>query len=115
MNPFDFALKMEKDGELFYLRLAEAMDDPAVYGHAFNVGTGQPWSALEVVHTLLRLMDSPLQPVVRGDAHHEIPAQSLDSDKARSVLGFEACVPFEQGLAETVAWYRQHAASEGAR
>ncbi len=97
-----------------YLRLAEAMDDPAVHGHAFNVGTGQPWSALEVVHTLLRLMDSPLQPVVRGDAHHEIPAQSLDSDKARSVLGFEACVPFEQGLAETVAWYRQHAASEGA-
>jgi rubrerythrin len=28
MNPFDFALKMERDGELFYLRLADESPSP---------------------------------------------------------------------------------------
>lgn len=36
------------------------------------------------------------------------PRRFLDVSRARERLGFTAAVPLAEGLAETVAWYRQH-------
>jgi GDP-L-fucose synthase len=35
------------------------------------------------------------------------PRRSLDTSRATSLFGFTARTPFEEGLARTVAWYRQ--------
>ncbi len=32
----------------------------------------------------------------------------LDSSKIRAQLGWKPSVPFDRGLADTVAWYRDH-------
>jgi len=37
------------------------------------------------------------------------PRRALDTTRARERLGFRAAVPLRDGLARTVAWYREHA------
>ena len=35
------------------------------------------------------------------------PRRSLDTSRAREEFGFEARVPFEEGLRRTIEWYRE--------
>ena len=91
-----------------YLRLAECLDDPALYGHAFNFGMDAPKSALEIAHAIIALSDHPeLQPIVLNQAIHEIGMQYLSSAKAHRVLGWSARHSLEDGLRKTLAWYRE--------
>ncbi|HCJ10902.1 MAG TPA: sugar dehydratase [Clostridiales bacterium] len=92
-----------------YLLLAEALSEPAVCGEAFNFGTGTPVTVLEMVRLLRVLMGRlDLEPVVQGGAPAEIERQSLSAEKARRVLGWSPVYSLEEGLQETVAWYREH-------
>jgi CDP-glucose 4,6-dehydratase len=49
-----------------------------------------------------------LQPQVLNEARGEIPHQYLSAAKARERLGWTPRWTIEQGLTETVAWYRDH-------
>ena len=51
-------------------------------------------------------MGTDLAPDVRADAGNEIDRQFLSSAKARRVLGWEPQYSLDEGLAETVEWYR---------
>ena len=97
-----------QDAVYAYLALAEHLDDPAVRGAAFNFGMDDPRSALEMVRTIIAVSDHPeLEPVVLADAPNEIQAQYLDSGKARRILGWSPRYSFEEGLRETLEWYRE--------
>ncbi|MEL6139395.1 MAG: GDP-L-fucose synthase, partial [Cyanobacteria bacterium J06628_6] len=37
------------------------------------------------------------------------PRRCLDTTRAKAAFGFEAQVSFEEGLKNTIEWYRQHA------
>ncbi|MCM8775862.1 MAG: GDP-L-fucose synthase [Candidatus Omnitrophica bacterium] len=37
------------------------------------------------------------------------PRRSVDTSRAQSEFGFEARMPFEEGIKNTIQWYRQHA------
>lgn len=100
-----------EDAVRAYLLLAERLLEPGVRGEAFNFGTGQPRSVLEVVETLCRLTGRSVEPEVQGRAVAEIPVQFLDASKARERLGWEPQVPLEEGLRRTWEWYCHHAAS----
>jgi CDP-glucose 4,6-dehydratase len=90
-----------------YLRLAECLEDPALYGQAFNFGMDDPQSALEMARAIIALSDSPsLKPIVLNQASHEIARQYLSSEKAHRVLGWHAQYSVEDGLRRTLAWYR---------
>lgn len=91
-----------------YLRLAEATGDGPATGHAFNFSDESPRSVLDMVAAVQRAMGcAHLEPDVRNDARGEIPNQYLTAAKARSVLGWEPSFTLDQGLAETVEWYRE--------
>lgn len=97
-----------------YVRLAECLEDPALYGQAFNFGMDDPQSALDIAQAIIALSDYPaLKPVVLNQASHEIAKQYLSSEKAQRVLGWHAQYSVEDGLRQTLAWYRnflkQHA------
>jgi CDP-glucose 4,6-dehydratase len=93
----------------FYLFLAEAMEDDKLHGQAFNYSTESQLSVLDITRSLLRLMDRPdLEPVILNEARAEIPHQYLSAAKARKVLGWTAQATIEDGLTETIAWYRNY-------
>jgi CDP-glucose 4,6-dehydratase len=97
-----------------YLRLAERLPEPGITGEAFNFGSGEPLSVLAVVRLILELAGRPdLEPVVLGEATHEIPAQYLDASKARRALDWQPAYGLREGLRETIDWYRGHLAARG--
>jgi CDP-glucose 4,6-dehydratase len=103
-----------KDVVYAYLRLAESLNDERVLGQAFNFSPFQPLSVLELVSNILRLMDSGhLIPQILNSAEGEIHSQYLDSSKAKTILNWQPLYDLEQGLRETIAWYRHYLLSEG--
>jgi CDP-glucose 4,6-dehydratase len=96
-----------RDASLAYIRLAETMPSDTTVGQAFNFGNETPISVLDIVNRILHLMQSSyLQPVILNQASNEIPKQYLDCSKARKVLGWTARYTLNEGLMETIDWYR---------
>ena len=97
-----------RDAVNAYLTLAERVPGEGVSGEAFNFGTELPLSVRQVVDRILALMKRPdLAPRILNEATHEIPKQYLDCTKARSRFGWKPAFSFEDGLRETVEWYRE--------
>lgn len=91
-----------------YLDLAEGMDDAGLHGEAFNFGTQEPKSVIEIVDAILAsLGKTSLQPRILNEASHEIPEQYLDCTKAQERMGWKPRFELEAGLERTVAWYRE--------
>jgi UDP-glucose 4-epimerase len=88
--------------------LLKAAKVPGISGRVYNVGTGRSVSLLELAAALNRLLGTNITPrhaVARaGDVRHS----RADIRRARAELGYEPAVSFEQGLAETLRWYRQN-------
>jgi len=97
-----------QDAVYAYLTLAERLNEPGVRGEAFNFGMDDPKSVVEMVRVIIAVSDHPeLEPVVLSNAPNEIQAQYLDSSKARHVLDWMPRYSLEEGLQETLEWYRQ--------
>jgi CDP-glucose 4,6-dehydratase len=95
-----------RDASLAYICLAEAMPGKTV-GEAFNFGNETPVAVIDMVNRILHLMQSGyLQPVILNQSSNEIPKQFLDCSKARRMLGWTPRYPLNEGLLETIAWYR---------
>ena len=95
-----------RDVALFYLHLAEAMEDKSIHGHAFNYSTESQLTVLEITRLILRLMNrADLEPQVLNQASGEIPHQYLSSAKARQMLDWSSHYSIEDGLKETIDWY----------
>jgi CDP-glucose 4,6-dehydratase len=97
-----------KDAASAYLALGEAVHDGRMTGEAVNFSGDARRTVLEIVADLQRLTGATaLLPDIRNSASAEIREQWLSSDKADRLLGWRPSFTLEQGLAETVAWYRQ--------
>jgi CDP-glucose 4,6-dehydratase len=102
-----------KDGAAAYLHLAECMArQPEVIGHAFNFSNELQIPVRQLVAEILRLMHSSLTPDVRCEARNEIPHQYLSAAKARKLLAWSPQYSLEDGLLETIAWYRDFCTRE---
>ena len=98
-----------KDVTTAYMRLAESLEDPRVKGEAFNFSPWQPLSVLELVEQIQQLSGCPeLEPRILNNAKGEIYSQYLDSSKAREILGWQPRYTLNQGLEETIVWYKNY-------
>lgn len=98
-----------KDAVDAYLRLAEALSRPQIRGQAFNFSARRPLTVLAMVSHIAKLMRcSSLKPVIEATARAEIRVQRLSAAKARRLLGWRPQYGLEQGLGETIAWYRRY-------
>jgi len=96
-----------QDAVAGYLRLAEALDEQALWGQAFNFGMDAPQSVLQIIRAIITISDHPdIQPIVIDQAPHEIPAQYLSSAKAGRILDWQPAYTLEQALSKTLAWYK---------
>ena len=85
-------------------RLLAAKD---VEGEVFNVGADQERDVRTVGETILRILGKPpslMQPVEDRPGH--VARHAVDWSKIRTRLGWRPARTFEEGLRETVEWYR---------
>lgn len=78
-------------------------------GEVYNVGGENEWPNLEIVKLLLRLLGKP-ESLIRfvPDRPGHDRRYAIDAGKLRRELGWAPALPFADGIAATVAWYREH-------
>src|SRR5438552_1706079 len=84
------------------------LERPEAVGQSFNVGNARSTVTIyDLAQRVKRLTEAQgeivFQPLHYADVELRIP----NVEKAREVLGFEAKVDLDEGLARTIAWYRE--------
>jgi CDP-glucose 4,6-dehydratase len=97
-----------------YLAVAESLEEnDAVVGQGLNISYEQPQSVIQLVGRILERMGrTELSPTILDEAQNEIVDQYLEAARARKLLGWTPRVGLDEGLARTIAWYRQLLAAD---
>ena len=92
-----------------YLAVAASLEDPSNHGRAWNAGSGEPVSVLEVVRRLITVSGRELEPEIRGTGgpHGEIDRQYLDSTAIREELAWSPRWDLDDGLRAAWDWYQR--------
>jgi CDP-glucose 4,6-dehydratase len=115
-RPFDFGARDDgtstfdylniRDMTRGYLAVAENME--VAFGEAFNFGGGYPISVKDLVQLISRLYDGQeREPVFHGPKRVTPIFKRLDTTKARRLLGWQTSISLEDGLKETIDWYKR--------
>ena len=91
-----------------HCRAIDLLIDRATDGEVYNIGGGNDIANVDLTHRILAALGKPaslIKPVADRQGHDR--RYCLDTAKLRG-LGWEPRVPFEQGLADTIEWYRRN-------
>jgi GDP-L-fucose synthase len=83
---------------------AERHDDP----EPINVGAAREITIRDLTETIVELTGFEGKLVWDTTKPDGQPRRSLDTSRARDVLGFTASTELEDGLRQTIDWYREH-------
>ena len=72
-----------------------------------NLGSDMEISIKDLVHLIARLAGFEGEIVWDTSRPDGQPRRALDTSKARQFFGFQARIPFEEGLRRTIEWYRR--------
>ena len=97
-----------KDAVDAYLTLLEKTEEMKFTGEAFNFSNEVQLSVLEMVEKITKLMGKDLKPTIKNEASGEIKKQHLSAAKAKKVLGWQSKWKIDDGLKETIAWYKNY-------
>jgi CDP-glucose 4,6-dehydratase len=96
-----------KDAVRGYIELAERVDDDSVAGQAFNFSDESPLTVLEIVRAISGLLNCEgVEPIIENRANGEIHDQILSAQRARELLDWAPRYQLDEGLRETIGWYR---------
>jgi dTDP-L-rhamnose 4-epimerase len=85
--------------------IVRALESERAVGHALNLGTGRPTTVLEIADVLADGLGVRLPPMLTGTYRAgDIRHCYADPSRAKDLLGFEAAVTLEQGMAELTQW-----------
>ena len=80
---------------------------PAASGEVINVATGGRISLNQLFETLKGLTGATVSPLYAEDRAGDVRDSQADISKAQRLLGYQPLVALEQGLEQTVAWFRK--------
>lgn len=89
-------------------RLAAEAEADKVSGKAFNIACGERHTILETLELISSLLDIPADPVFTATRAGDVHQSCADISAARAAMGFEPAIGFEDGMARTVAWFRDN-------
>jgi nucleoside-diphosphate-sugar epimerase len=84
---------------------------PKVSGEVINVATGGRVSLNHLFATVRGLVGARVEPIYAPPRAGDVKDSQADIGKAKALLGYTPMVAFEQGLENTVAWYRSTVAA----
>ncbi len=88
------------------------LERPEAVGQTFNVGNARSAVTIfDLAHRIKRLTGARGEIVFEPLHYADVELRIPNVEKARELLGFEARVELDEGLARTIAWYRQRAIS----
>lgn len=90
-----------------------ALDSDVV--DVFNVGTGVETSVNRIADSLVRAMNTDLRPVHGPGKPGEVRRSSLAIDRIRGALGWEPLVSLDEGIRDTVDFFRRQKENPEAR
>ena len=76
-------------------------------GQVINVATGGRISINRLYSTMAGLVGVSIEPEYGAPRPGDVRDSQADISRAQQVLGYRPIVSFEEGLARTVAWYRE--------
>ena len=91
-----------------HCRAVDLLIERGVCGEVYNIGGGNEVKNVDLTHRILELVGKPtslIKPVADRPGHDR--RYSLDTGKLQS-LGWKPLERFDEGLAKTVAWYREN-------
>jgi UDP-glucose 4-epimerase len=85
-----------------------ALEHPAAVGESFNIGNARSAVTIyDLAQRVRRLAGCPGEIVFQEVGYTDVELRIPNVAKARELLGFESRVELDEGLARTIAWYRQ--------
>ena len=84
-----------------------AAETPGVGGQVFNVATNSRVSLNRLLATLKTIFESNVEPIFKDPRTGDVRDSLADIRKAERLLGYRPLVSLEEGLRQTVDWYRQ--------
>ena len=97
-----------EDAANSYITLAEQLIKKKLQGEAFNFGTGNPISVLQLVDKIIKISKKTnLKPEIKNTAKGEIKDQYLSCKKAEETLAWKPAHNLEEGLSKTYQWYKR--------
>jgi UDP-glucose 4-epimerase len=84
------------------------LDRDDAVGETFNIGNARSTVTIyDLAQRIRRLTGADVEIVFEPHRSPDVEIRIPNVDKARAVLGFEARVDLDDGLARTIAWYRE--------
>jgi nucleoside-diphosphate-sugar epimerase len=84
----------------------KACEAPRASGEVINVATGGRISLNELFEVMRKLVGADVRPNYGEARAGDVRDSQADITKARELLGYEPIVSFEDGLRQTIDWYR---------
>lgn len=78
-------------------------------GRVYNIGSDNEWPNIAIVKLILHTLNKPeslIRYVADRPAHDR--RYAIESERIRVELGWTPKISFEEGIAETIAWYQEH-------
>jgi nucleoside-diphosphate-sugar epimerase len=92
-----------------HANLLAALHAKPLEGEVFNVAAGGRIDLNELYQKMAKLFAvENLKPIYQPPRAGDVRESQADISRAKSVLGYAPLINFDQGLAETVKWYREH-------
>jgi UDP-glucose 4-epimerase len=85
------------------LRACEA---PGASGQIINVATSGRISLNDLFQEMKKIVGATVEPTYAPPRAGDVRDSQADIRKAKTLLGYEPIVSFEEGLARTIEWYR---------
>jgi UDP-glucose 4-epimerase len=88
--------------------LMRVLEREEAVGQVFNVGNARSVvTVVELAQRVIRVSESPSQLVFQPLHYLDVEMRIPNVDKARKLLEWEPQVDLDEGLARTIAWYRE--------
>jgi UDP-glucose 4-epimerase len=87
-----------------------ATKSPDAPGQMMNLATGGRVNLVELVDKINALMGTSIEPIFGPERSGDIKHSRASIQKAEDLLDFTPIVSFDEGLARTIAWYKENGA-----